>query len=155
MNTRPIELRLWEKINKLSINECWPWMGSLTDKGYGRLTNNRRISLAHRLVFESVKGKIPSDIFVCHKCDNPRCCSPRHLFLGTAADNNSDRHTKGRNARQKGENNGMAKITEDEVFEIRRLAKTAKLSQTIIAERYGLTQSMVSRIKRGIAWRHI
>jgi hypothetical protein len=74
---------------------CWPWIGSTTN-GYGRFHNRNKPFLAHRVAYEMVYGPIPPGMFVCHHCDNPPCCNPAHLFLGTGADNMRDASRKGR-----------------------------------------------------------
>lgn len=95
------EADFWALVEKRGSDECWPFRGQLDKDGYGQfqLKTRRR---AHRLVWEFVNGPIPAGMFACHHCDNPQCCNPAHLFVGTAADNAHDRDAKGRIAR--GEN---------------------------------------------------
>lgn len=69
---------------------CWIWMGTTTQKGYGRLMINYKTIRAHRLAYEVFKGPIPENILVCHQCDIPTCINPNHLFLGTSNDNIQD-----------------------------------------------------------------
>lgn len=104
------------------MNDCWEWMGALTYQGYGVYGKPKR--LAHRLSWEHYNGPIPDGMFVCHKCDNPPCVNPEHLFLGTQADNMRDMDSKGRRAKpydRHGVKNPRARLTPDQVAEIRRL----------------------------------
>lgn len=76
--------------------ECWEWQGAISAKGYGRLTYNQKRLSAHRVAYELYRGEIPNGFLVCHLCDNPRCCNPHHLWLGTAKENTQDAIAKGR-----------------------------------------------------------
>lgn len=87
--------RFWPKVQK--TGNCWEWQGSRNAKGYGQfITSYRRATAAHRWSYEARYGPIPSDMVVCHRCDNPPCVRPDHLFLGTDMDNALDREHKGR-----------------------------------------------------------
>ena len=134
---------------------CWIWLGLVTRNGYGRLSWNRPglpgLRRAHRVAFAIFKGE-PGSLCVCHKCDNPGCCNPDHLFLGTNADNMSDRNAKGRQA--KGVGNGTHKLTVDQVLEIRRLV-AGGMTQSDVASHYGVTRRLVNFIINGKLWTHI
>lgn len=91
--------RFWSKVNIGNPNECWEWGSSRNKKGYGQFTLYDRKSFnvkAHRMAWEVTNGKIPDGLFVCHHCDNPPCCNPAHLFVGTNSDNMKDASSKGR-----------------------------------------------------------
>jgi len=92
------EERFWSKVSIYWDAECWPWTAGLMGRmGYGNFSVGGRNRAAHRVAWESANGEsIPDGKFVCHRCDNPVCCNPAHLFLGTHADNMRDARTKGR-----------------------------------------------------------
>lgn len=131
---------------------CWEWRGSFFNHGYGLICVSRSCKLTHRFSWELHYGDIPQGICVCHKCDNPKCVRPDHLFLGTTGENNSDRHAKGRDARMPGIKNGRAKLTPEQVREIRRLAALGVM-QKDLAVKFGITN--VSDIVRGVQWTHV
>lgn len=88
--------QLWAKVQKAGPDECWPWIAAKYRKGYGHLNDLGRTKAAHRVAWELTNGAIPDGMFVCHHCDNPSCCNPAHLFLGSAKDNTLDMIRKGR-----------------------------------------------------------
>lgn len=139
---------------------CHIWTAGRSN-GYGRfwggeyrIGNKPRLVLAHRWAYEHFVGPIPEGLSVLHRCDNPPCVNPAHLWLGTKADNNADRSIKGRDAHPQGEQNGRSKLTEDDVREIRRRYSQGEY-QRVIAADYGLGQTTVSGIVRSVSWAHI
>jgi hypothetical protein len=137
-------------------DSCWIWVGctSATRKGYGTLhTSNGKLLKAHRLVYEIAFGVIlTQNQLVCHRCDNPPCVNPSHLFLGTHVDNRKDCVAKGRQA--KGENNGRAILTEAQVSEIRRLYGPYKMSVHKLGRMFGVSGQTIHRALRGESWNH-
>jgi hypothetical protein len=122
------EARFWSKVKKLPEAEggCWVWTGGNREGDYGAFGimegGKCKQVVASRYSWELHTGqRPPSDLFVCHICDNPPCVNPNHLFLGTTQDNTADRDQKGRGQRPKGELNAMALVTEDDVRRIREL----------------------------------
>lgn len=149
-----LDERFWAKVLK-SKDECWLWTGVKSKHGYGqfRAFPNQSMQLAHRVSYSLTFGAIPKGKQVCHSCDVRACVSPSHLFIGTHLDNARDCMSKERQAR--GSANGGAKIKESDVHEIRRLHATGTLSQTVIGQRFGITQSAVSLIVIGKKWSHV
>lgn len=130
---------------------CWEWSGRKCACGYGAFSLRGKEWKSHRLSWQHVNGSIPDGMCVCHKCDNPSCVNPEHLFLGTHADNMSDMSDKGRRVNPKGEANGGAKITARDVAAIR----SDDRGHREIAVEYGISRSMVGRIKRLEKWAHL
>ena len=146
------EAVFWSSIKVGDADECWEWQRAHHPKGYGTFLWRGRFVRAHRLAFLLSGGFLADGECVCHTCDNPACCNPKHLFAGTQKKNIDDCVRKGRLAR--GERNGIAKLCAADVIAIRRAYKGGE-SQTQIAERHGLDQSCVSYIVRGKTWKHI
>ena len=137
----PVEERFWEKVDHAGgPNACWPWIGKARHKfGYGLFFVDRQNGLArslikasHRVAYELTYGPIPPGKNVLHDCDNPPCCNPKHLSLGTQLENMAGAADRGRTAR--GEKHSRAKLTEQEVLQIR--AMDGRLSPADIAGKF-------------------
>lgn len=135
--------RFWSRVNRRG-RECWPWMGGESGRaGYGKASFSGRAFLAHRVAFAIANGPFQRSLCVCHRCDNPPCCNPEHLFLGTDYDNVQDRVRKGRSAHQDG-----IKITNLEVIALRNeFSEGAR--QGALAVKYGVTPATVGNIIHG------
>jgi len=149
---RPIPTRERFKSRIKITAGCWAWQDSIDSIGYGMFNMHGVTSNAHRAAYELFIGEIPKGMCVLHRCDNPPCCNPKHLFLGTNQENTADRHKKGREAR--GESHGMSKLKEGEILTIRELYKQG-CSQSELARRYDVKQPAIWRIVRNKTWRHI
>lgn len=150
------ESAFWEKVNIGATDECWEWQGVRDEKSYGYAHFKGKRQGAHRLSWFLTNGPIPDGLLVCHKCDNPPCVNPDHLFIGTMKDNMEDCANKGRigkHQRPFGEDNGWATLTNEDVIEIRRLGAEGKLLQREIGELFGTTQVNISRILLGKSWK--
>ena len=143
--------KFWSHVDKTA--ECWTWTGYIDQTGYGSISWKGKPVQAHRLAWFLTYGDIPNGLFVLHKCDNPKCANPNHLFLGTNADNQRDKVNKGRQAR--GETMHTAKLKTQDVILIRKQYHEDRRTQTQIAKDFGMCQSTIERIVNGKYWRHI
>lgn len=131
---------------------CWLWTGARLAQGYGLIKRKDGAQLrAHRVAYALAYGPIPDGLQVCHRCDNPRCVRPGHLFLGTAQDNANDMVAKGSSARLNGERNGAARLSQQDVEAIRSDASTYGQ----LAKRFGVSPSAIGFIKRRQRWTHV
>ena len=173
--------RFWSKVAK--GDGCWEWMAARDRKGYGMFqVGVGKTARAPRFAWELAHGPIPAGLHVLHRCDNPSCVRPDHLFLGTAADNNADKVAKGRQARGdrhpsrthrhrlprgdqhhlrlrpetvlRGEQNGNARLTSEQVRDILAMRASGK-GQRAVAATFGVSKTTIRRIERGLTWRHV
>lgn len=138
----------WSKVDKRSPEECWNWIAARQPNGYGVFGKKR----AHRVCYEMHYGPIPNGYYVCHKCDNPTCVNPNHLFLGTPTDNVKDMMSKNRHAH--GENKKHSKLTEKQVV-LMRQEYAQGLTQAKLSRKYGLRTSHIQSIVTRKIWKHI
>ena len=151
--SRGIEERFWEKVDIGNTGECWEWQGCKLPAGYGKLGRKYETVYAHRISWTLNHGNIPNGICVLHKCDNPSCVNPEHLFLGTLDDNNKDMTRKRRQAR--GETQSWAKLTESDVRIARRLYTEEGISFKALGQRFGVRDTTIREAILGITWGHV
>jgi len=137
------------------IGQCWEWTAYKSKKGYGYKRWQGKNQHAHRVSWLITYSDIPDNLYVLHKCDNPSCVRPDHLFLGTQTDNMQDMIAKDRAGDFKGIENGMHKLSDDEVMLIRNRYATESISQKELGKEFGVSALMVSFIVRGIHWKHL
>lgn len=149
MKKRPLLERFFECLQQ--SDGCWTWTSSLLN-GYGRFYVDGKYEFAHRVSYKLFNGPIPDGMCVCHRCDNPQCVNPSHLFLGTNLDNIRDRVEKKRNAT--GGNHGRSKLNAESVKLIRReLAKGR--SPYSVSKDFGVASATIKQIEDGKAWSHV
>lgn len=155
MNEKDIA-RFWAKIDRRGPDDCWEWTAGNRGKGgYGRFSMGRanKPIRAHRFSWELFYGPIPTGMDVLHRCDNPLCVNPRHLFLGTNLDNVRDMHAKNRHSH--GEGHGQAKLTDAKVRKIRELRKLPGNSYERLAKRFRVSVICIWKVCVGETWKHV
>ena len=150
---KPLEERFWNKVNKNGTycerlgSKCWLWMGHKTGGkygGYGLILKNGKNISTHRLSWTLANGTIPESIKILHKCDNPPCCNPDHLYPGTDLENAQDRDIRGRN--------GHAKLTWEKVDKIRKMQDNG-IPPKELSTIFGVTCADLSDIKNYKIWK--
>ena len=157
--------RFLKKIKATADSDgCWEWDAARDNKGYGKWLvwrNSASTKLkAHRLAFFLHWGIDPEDYLICHECDNPPCCNPRHLFAGTYGDNVRDAFRKGRASAPvghavRGEQVKLAKLTRESVLDIRRIYGQPGITQASLAEVYKVSRCAIASVLTGRTWKHV
>ena len=138
----------WDRVDK--TGDCWEWTAGKHSKGYGVAWNGDKVELAHRIVYRSEIGEIDEGMCVCHKCDNPGCVNPQHLFLGTNDDNMRDRDRKGRVAH--GDTHYKSRLSSKDAVQIKSRLQTGE-RQRDIAMDFGVCRATISAISTGRTWK--
>lgn len=147
--------RFWTFVHKTGPNahDCWLWTGARDKRGYGQFGS--RVFGGHRASrfawAITHHQKVPDGLFVCHHCDVPACVRPSHLYAGTQVDNKRDEYARGRQPCFVGAQNNLAKLSDEAIIDIRN----SRLSGAELAKQHGMSQSSISRIRRGIDWAHL
>ena len=147
-------LRFWKFVDTSGgPDACWIWTGTVVRR-YGSfgISSSKRYR-AHRYSWELAHGEIDDGMLVCHKCDNPLCVNPRHLFLGTQKDNMRDAMAKRRHA--SGERHGNARLTDEAVRAIRQLHSSGKHTYSALGRQFGVHETVIANIVKRLSWRHV
>lgn len=146
----PLPEKFWARVNIIfSADACWEWQDNRSLQGYGRFSHDGKREVASRIAYRLVYGPFDEELQVCHRCDNPPCVRPNHLFLGDHELNQKDKVSKGR--APWGENHGQAKLSEVQVREIRSL----DLPDKDIATMYGICLDYINAIRNRRAWKRL
>ena len=129
------------------LGPCWEWRGRVKPDGYGVIDMGTKAARAHRVAYEVWVGPITDESFACHRCDNPPCMNPKHIFLGKALDNSDDCREKARIAH--GEKHYLFKLTDIQVQEIRDKYASGMYLQRELAKEYGVVRQSIGKIVRG------
>jgi hypothetical protein len=153
------EDRFWNKVKLAPENECWAWVGGKSRKGYGLFHPKDHTMHAHRFSWVLENGEIPDSLLVLHKCDNPSCVNPKHLFLGTNKENMEDMTRKGRrvgirlgksNFVALGDKNPSTKIPDSEIHKIKTKYGSGSYTYRTLAHEYKVSISQIQKIVRGL-----
>lgn len=175
--------RFWAKVDRRGPDECWLWTAARFSNGYGAFRHGPLQRRSHRVSYEIAHGPVADDALVCHSCDTPACVNPAHLWLGSHADNHADRNAKGRQARgdrngsrtrperlkrgaewakrnkpesiARGERIARAKLTENEVRQIRALYATGQYSSPQLGRQFGISHHGILAIVHHVTWKHV
>jgi hypothetical protein len=135
--------------------ECLEWEGSVDGCNYGTLSFYGELFKTHRLSYMFHFGEIPKGFYICHHCDNPRCCNPEHLFLGTSKDNSDDKYKKHRENIIKGEEHPNAKLNREKVVEIRKMFISGLYTKKSLSQIFGVYPKAISDILKNRTWKHV
>jgi hypothetical protein len=150
--------RFWNLVDIGKETECWNWMGKKTRGGYGRfllnVSQNFREVYASRVAYKIAHKNLPNTHFVCHTCDNPTCCNPAHLYLGTYTDNCNDKMIRHRHNCGRGETQGSSKLKEYQVLEIRKRVENGETQRSLCKE-YNIDDATINHVVKRRSWKHI
>ncbi len=146
----------WERVK--ITKDCWEWVGHIKKDGHGQLMINLKSFSAHRLAWLLLRGDIPGGSCICHKCDNPKCVNPDHLYLGSKASNLQDMWDRNERSMkpQKGSLNNYAKLKEDDIKYIRQSLREARRGKgRFLAKLFNVHEATISYIKNNKTWTHV
>jgi len=162
------EKEFFSKVDKSGgESACWPWAGCKNQSGYGVTSIDGKYTATHRAAYFYANGITETHLCVCHSCDNPPCCNPGHLFLGTSPENTANMVSKGRQSkgkshsdalmpsRKRGEENNLSVMTDEKVMELRKLYSETKIRLKDLAKQFGISYGGAQKIVLGIVWKHL
>lgn len=144
----------WSNVRRVEGDGCWEWLAGKTKKRYGAFVFNGRNLIASRMAFILANGNIRCDLYALHKCDNPPCCRPDHIYAGTHIDNVRDAVARSGQRHHRGATNCNAKLTVEQVASARALHLSG-VSGNVLAARFGLSQPSMSKLLRGESYREV
>lgn len=151
----PVEDRIYKFIDKKEENDCWNFLGFKNSDGYGIIgTSSGKSEGAHRVIYRIEKGEIPIGNVIMHTCDNPSCCNPNHLILGSQHENIIDMTTKNRGVYQKGEDSHLSKLSQNQVIEIRNKYTGLRGQKSKLAKEYNVRPSTITNILSRKTWKN-
>ena len=143
--------RFRSKINMRGVDDCWLWIAARDEGGRGMTRLSGRLHKAPRVAYFLATRRDPGQRDVCHTCDTPACCNPKHLWCGTRADNNDDRDAKGHQIAHRGEKHGNAILTERQVQTLLQ----SPCSNVYLGQKYGVSHVTISAIRHKRIWKHL
>jgi len=149
-NINDLERAFWSKVKKGSNDDCWEWIGNGDINKYGTFYCFGANTQAHRFSYRITNGNFLKELCVLHKCDNPSCVNPNHLFLGSHNDNVQDKVEKNRQA--KGSKNGRSKLNENKV---KQILETSDSSNKLLAKKFNVSSDTIRLIKKRKIWKHV
>lgn len=155
MSAKNTPENFWSNVYVGSDSECWEWISYSGTREYAETKWHGKNVRCHRKAYELFyHTEIPEGMQVCHTCDNPPCCNPHHMFLGTFQDNVDDRERKGRNKlpHSIGEQHGQHKLTQSQVLEIRKLYNSGQHTYYSLADLFGVTFGNIRKIVKKQTW---
>lgn len=146
----------WSRVDKCDwVEVCWEWTRARFPDGYGVMKFKGKSTGTHRIAWMLTNGDIPDGMEICHECDNPPCCNPHHLFLGTKDQNQADKANKGRAFRGMGTMQSQSKLTDEDVRLIREKYVYRVYSAARLSKEFGIAESMILRIIHRKNWSHV
>jgi len=146
--------RFWAKVKIGNPDECWLWTAACRYRGYGKFSLLGSVVGAHRFALYTQGVEIPPGYCVCHKCDNPTCCNPSHLFVGTLSDNARDAVSKGRFNRNRISGRKRNILTETNVIQAKEMRREG-MTYIDIANIYGVAKTTILSAINGITWKQL
>lgn len=151
--TTPPDIRFWKHITPGAFTDCWEWQGALRN-GYGVMNIGGKVVYTHRFSYELHYGPLAEGQCALHRCDNRKCCNPYHIFAGTKGDNSRDMYAKGRGNIQAKSVPRVARLTAEQVCQIRQLA-TQGVKYPALSEQFGVSIPMICLIVTRKRWKHL
>jgi hypothetical protein len=152
MDMNKLKKKFCERVNKNTGSECWEWVGSISSNGYGKYLFEGKFYLAHRLSYMLLISDIPKNKLVLHKCDNPKCVNPKHLYVGTQKDNMQDKVRRGRMPCMSGENSPSSKLTWKKIEQAKKLSHEGS-SLRSIGKMFNVHHWTIGLALKGKTWR--